>query len=213
MRLIVTRPYYDIPTKYISGWAEEIISFAQNKGINVVDLEKEKANKNDFEGRVNKLQPNLVFLNGHGGADFICGQDDRVLVKAGENHDVLKGKITYALSCESGKKLGPEVVKDEKSTYIGYSDEFVFVCDMRYKGKPLTDIKARPFMEASNLVMLSLLKGNSAKEASDKSKIKFREHVTKLSSSAADPDILQAMQFLWWNAEHQVCLGDQNAKL
>ena len=45
MRLIVTRPYYDIPTKYISGWAEEIISFAQNKGINVVDLEKEKANK------------------------------------------------------------------------------------------------------------------------------------------------------------------------
>ena len=213
MRLIVTRPYYDPATKYISSWAQEIISFAKSNGFNVVDLEKEKANRKDFESRVKKLDPNLVFLNGHGADDCVCGQDEEVLVKAGENHDVLQGKITYSVSCSSGKELGPEVVKDGKSTFIGYEKEFVLIANLRHKGKLNDDPSAKPFMESSNLVMLSLLKGNTAKESSDKSKNKFEEHVARLGSSTVDFDTIRAMQALRWNARHQVCLGNQGATL
>src|SRR3989344_6107208 len=213
MKLIVTRPYYDVAIKYISSWAEDVISFAKTKRVDVVDLDKEKANKKDFESRVKKLQPNLIFLNGHGADDCICGQDDQILVKAGDNHDILQGKITYSVSCSSGKELGPEVIKDGKSTFIGYEKEFVLLGNLRYKGKLNDDPIAKPFMESSNLVLLSLLKGNKAKESSDRSKAKFEEHVSKLSSSTADFDTLRAMQALRWNARHQVCLGNQNASL
>jgi len=66
-------------------------------------------------------------------------------------------------------------------------------------------------MESSNQVMLSLLKGNTVQDASEKSKNKFREHIRSMSSSLTDPDSLQAAQCLWWNMKHQVCLGDGNA--
>lgn len=213
MSVIITRPNYDITTRYISAWAEEVIKFAQEKSIKVTDLENTKVNKEDFESRIKKLEPKVLFLNGHGAADCIVGQDHKVIVKAGENHNVLQGKITYALSCESAKKLGKEVVKDGKSTYIGYMGDFAFVGDVRYSTRPLEDPKAKLFMEASNLVMLCLLKGNTAKQASDKSKTKFREHITKLYSSLADPDTLQAVQCLFWNMRYQVCLGQESASI
>jgi hypothetical protein len=211
MKIIVIRPSYDITTKYISAWAEEIIKFAQLRGVRVVDLFREKANRNDFESRAEKLEAKIIFLNGHGNESCVCGQDDKVLVELGDNENLLKGKITYALSCESAKKLGEGVSKYQNSVYIGYTDEFIFISDARYTGRPLKDPKAKPFMESSNQVMISLIKGNTAKESSIKSRNKFFEHFIKLSSSIADPDAIQSMHFLRWNMMHQVCLGDKNA--
>ena len=78
---------------------------------------------------------------------------------------------------------------------------------------PIDDPKARPFMEASNQVMISLLKGNKAKDASERSKSKFRDNYIRLLSSSADQDSLQAAQCLWWNMRNQVCLGDLDAEL
>jgi hypothetical protein len=213
MKLVITRPEHDITTKYISTWAKEIISFAQSKKIDVIDLVKEKANKNDFEGRLNKLQPRAIFLNGHGCEDCMFGHNDQVLIKAGDNHRLLQGKITYALSCSSGKKLGPRVVEDRNSAYIGYDDDFAFVSDYKYASRPLADPKAKPFMESSNQIMFSLLKGNTAQEAFEKSKNKFGEHLRNMSSSLTDPDSLQVAQCLWWDMKHQICLGDGDATI
>lgn len=213
MKLIVTRPQHDVTTKYLSSWAGEIIHFAKKKGIEVYDLFREKANKREFEGRVQKLKPEAVFLNGHGSDDSVTGHDNNDLVNVMENHRILNGKMTYALSCNSGKKLGAKVVEDRSATYIGYVDEFIFVGDKNYISRPLDDPKAKPFMEASNQVMLSLLKGNSGKDASERSKRRFYDHYMRLSSSNADPDSLQVAQCLWWNMRNQVCLGDVDAKL
>ena len=85
MKMIVTRPQYDVITKYLSVWAEEVINFAKEKGIEVFDLIKEKANKKDFCGRVKKLQPDMIFLNGHGDDDCVTGHDDQEIVRAGDN--------------------------------------------------------------------------------------------------------------------------------
>lgn len=213
MRLIVTRPQHDVTTKYLSSWAGEIIDFARKKGIEVCDLAREKANRAEFEGRVKKIKPEAVFLNGHGNDDCVTGHDNNPIVSIKENHNILNGKISYALSCNSGKKLGPKVVESGATAYIGYSDEFVFMGDSNYVHRPIDDPKAKPFMEASNQVMISLLKGNSAKDASERSKRKFKDNYTRFSSSNADPDSLQSAQYLWWNMRNQVCLGDTDAKL
>ncbi|NQV12732.1 MAG: hypothetical protein HQ530_00315 [Parcubacteria group bacterium] len=213
MRIIVTRPQHDVTTRYLAGWAEEIIDLARKKGVTVIDLNKDKANKDGFVGRMKKVQPELVFLNGHGGDNCVCGHDNEQLVKSGENHNVLKDKVTYALSCNSGKTLGEQVAKNRNTTYIGYKDEFIFISDDRYVTRPLEDPRAKPFRESSNQVMISLLKGKTAQEASEKSKEKFNKCRIEMLSSGSDSDSLQAAQFLWWNGRNQVCLGDTEARL
>lgn len=211
--MIVTRPQHDVTTKYLSSWAGEIIDFAKKKGVEVCDLAREKANRIEFEGRVKKIKPDIVFLNGHGSDVCVTGHDNNTIVNAEENYNILNDKITYALSCNSGKKLGLKVAESGSATYIGYSDEFIFVADNNYTYKPIDDPKAKPFMEASNQVMTSLLKGNSAKDSSERSKDKFKDYFMRLLSSNADPDALQIAQCLWWNMRNQVCLGDIDAKL
>ena len=212
MKLIVVRPEYELTTRYISAWADEVISLAKGRGVNVIDLKKSKATREELEGRLQKLQETrLVFINGHGADNCILGQDGCILLEENDNDGLLSGKITYALSCQSAKGLGEKVSKYSKTAYIGYADEFIFSLDSRYISKPLLDPKAKMFMEASNQVMKSLLKGNTAEEASAKSKSTFWSNFIKLSSSAADPDSLQAMQFLRWDMMHQVCLGDKQA--
>lgn len=213
MRLIVTRPQHDVTTNYLSSWAEEIIKLAKEKGLEIIDLTRDKANRKELESRIRKLSPELVFFNGHGNEDRIAGHDDEVLIKAEDNHDILKGKITYALACKSGKVLGPKISEGNEATYIGYSDDFIFISDNNYISKPLSDPKAKPFMESSNHVMVSLLKGHNAQDASERSKNVFKEHFAKLLSSSSDPDSSNTAKYLWWNMRNQVCLGNGEAKL
>ena len=43
--MIITRPEYDPSTRYLSAWSKEIIEAAHKKGMEVIDLHKNKANK------------------------------------------------------------------------------------------------------------------------------------------------------------------------
>lgn len=213
MKLIITRPQHDVTTSYLFDWAKEIIQLAQNKGLELIDLCKNKANRRELTSRIKKLNPKLLFFNGHGSDDNIAGHNNEILIKAEDNHQLLKGKITYALACNSGKKLGKVATSNNEATYIGYADEFIFMADNKHINKALKDPLAKPFMESSNQIMVALLKGHSAKEASERSKKLFAQSSRKLMSSSADPNELQAAQFLWWNMQNQVCLGDAEAKL
>lgn len=212
MSIIITRPEHDVTTRYLSSWGKKIIDVAKEKGLSIYDLHKEKVNQKEFTGRVSKLDPKLVLLNGHGSDDRVTGHDNKVLVKAGQNDNLLHNRITYALSCHSARVLGRKVTKKGFSTYIGYTNEFIFILSNNCFSRPLDDKRALPFMEASNQVAISLLKGHTAKESSNRSKEIFQSNYTKLLSSDTDPDSLQAAQCLWWNMKHQVCLGDKEMR-
>jgi len=84
---------------------------------------------------------------------------------------------------------------------------------LKHLSRPLNDKRAKPFMEASNHVAISLIKGHKAHEASRRSKELFKRNYQSLLSSNSDPDALQDARFLWWNMKHQVCLGDSSAFL
>jgi len=212
MKLIVTRPQHDLTTRYISSWAQEVIDLANKKRVDVIDLQKEKANKNELVGRIKKVSPSIVFLNGHGTDSSIKGHDDETLVHEGENEEVLFGRITYSLSCSSAKMLGSRVARNRNTAFIGYSDDFIFSIDKDSLLRPEADSRAKPFKESSNQIMVSLLKGHTAGEAVERSKKLFLEHHASLVASTTDQDSLMTMQCLWWNMKHQVCLGDESLK-
>ncbi len=85
--------------------------------------------------------------------------------------------------------------------------------DKDYSFKPLEDPKSKPFMEASNQLMTSLLKGSSAGDALQKSKDKFKGAYRKLLASNTDLDSLSAAQYLWWDERHLICSGDPKATI
>ena len=211
MGLLITRPEHDLTTRYLSHWSNKIIEVAVKKGVDVIDLKGRKANKKELTGRLQKLNPSLVILNGHGNQSSVTGHDNETLVKAGSNEKILSSRITYAVSCSSAKRLGTRCAKREDTTYIGYDDDFIFAIDKKRISHPLQDKRAKPFMDASNQVSISLLKGHKATDASKRSKKTFMKKYMKLLSSNSSPDDLQDARLLWWNRIHQKCLGDQNA--
>lgn len=213
MKMIVTRPDYDPATKYLSYWSRVLIDEAQQKGIDIIDLAGKKATRQDFEGRVRKLNPSLVVLNGHGNAECVTGQDAEVLVKAGDNSALLAGRLTYAVSCDSAAVLGAEVGMHSKTAYVGYEKQFAVLQSHGYFKEPSKDPLAKPFLEFSNQVVRGLLKGNTVGESVEKAKQTGRALVDSLLSSGSDSDMQAAARFLWWDIQCLVVKGDQNKRI
>lgn len=207
--MLVTRPNYDPATRYLHRWSGLLIEEAGRRNINVVDLESKKATRSQLEGRLEKMRPSMVLLNGHGGKHFIAGQDGEEIVVAGDNSSVLQGLITYAVSCNSAVVLGQEVGAYSSTTYIGYLDEFVILQSRDYLNQPVGDPLAKPFMEFSNQIVLDLLKGHTSKESVDHAKHVGIASINKLLTSASDPDSQATARYLWWDVKHLACLGDQ----
>lgn len=211
MGLLITRPEHDPGTRYLSRWSEKIIDEAVKKRVGVVDLNKTKAEQREFEGRVQKVNPKLVVLNGHGTDDMVMGHDNHPVV-LDQNHALLKRRITYAVSCCSARVLGRKVA-DEESTYIGYVEDFVFMYDPKCVGKPFKDTRAARYLEPSNHIPIAILKGHTAKEASEGAKAMLKKHIIELLAKPSDPDTIQDIKTLWWNFSHQVCLGKEDHRL
>lgn len=203
--LLITRPDYDLTTRYISIWAKKIIVLAKEKGCTVFDLDKKRANRQEFESIVKRKKPSLVFLNGHGNYNIVAGQDGEELICAGKNEKFLKSKIIYALSCRSGKILGPSSIKSGAVAYIGYDEDFIFLYNENKQARPERDKTAEMFLEPSNQVMISLLKNHKPKKARQNSKQSFARQIRKLLSSQATPLESSAVRYLIWDMQHQVC--------
>jgi hypothetical protein len=210
-KILITRPEHDPLTRHLSYWSELIINVARKKGFEVVDLHREKANQKEFAGRVKKLDPALVLLNGHGNEKQIAGHDNDVLVSEGNNDKLLKQRITYAVACESAKSLG-NACADNETTFIGYNEAFIINLDAHCLKNPLSDKRAEKFLEPSNRVAISLIKGHTCQEAHENSQQAFKNNIKSLLAGANDPDVLDDIKDLYWNMTHQVCLGNGQAR-
>lgn len=208
--LLVTRPNSDLTTRYISTWAEKIMDVAKEKGVKIFDLDKKRANRKEFESMMKKNEPTVVFFNGHGNDNVVKGQDNEELVRAGDNEKILKSKIVYALSCRSGKILGPSSVKSGADAYIGYDEDFIFLYDENKCTRPEQDKTVEIFLEPSNQVMVSLLKNHTPKEAHKNSKQSFARRIRKLLSSQSTALESSAVRYLIWDMQHQVCCEKDN---
>lgn len=211
--LLLTRPNHDLPTTYLFHWSEPVIKLAKQKRLKTTDLASKKANRADFTGRVEKTDPSFIFLNGHGGEAVVMGQDNEVLVSVGDNEDLLEGRIIFARSCSSAKKLGPRSVSAGAFAFIGYREPFAFMIDLQTSTRPLRDETARLFLEPSNQVATTLIKGHTSEEADKRAKQSFGRNIRKLLTSKTTKGDSSALRFLLWDMNHQVCLGDPDATL
>jgi hypothetical protein len=89
-RALVTIPSSDRTTRYISAWAEKTIETLKSKRLQFIVLLKERATASILESMLKKHTPSLLFLNGHGGPDLVCGHDNEVLIQSGKKEVVVK---------------------------------------------------------------------------------------------------------------------------
>lgn len=211
--LLITRPNHDITTNYLYFWSEKIIGEANSRTVKIIDLKGKRANRKEFTGVIEKVLPSLVVFNGHGDDAVISGFDNEIIIQAGDNESLLHEKITYAVSCSSAMILGQKCVGSKKTAYIGYNDDFAFIIDETKITRPLQDKTAQLFLEPSNQVAISLLKGNNAGESHKKSQKVFRQNIRRLLTSESSLENKEALPYLLWDMNHQVCLGDENAYL
>lgn len=209
--MLVTRPYHDETTHYLYHWSSLTFETARKQKINVIQLNKDRASRSLLESIIEKTDPVLIFLNGHGNADQVTGHDLEVLLDVGNNEGLLRYRITYALSCSSAKNLGPKSILAGAKSYIGYDEDFIFYYDVNSISKPLFDKTASLFLEPSTMIVNMLLKGHTTSEAHIRSKAMFLQNIQNLLNSSSAEAYL--IPWLLWDMQHQVCLGDQAAHI
>lgn len=201
--VLVTRPEYDPTTRYLSQWAGLVIDLAGKLGHKVIDLARNRATRKELESVIRKTGPGLVFANGHGDDDLVCGQDGEVLVQAGDNERMFAGRVVNVLSCRSAKKLGPSCIKVGAKAYIGYAEDFVFYRENGKLSRPLEDTTAAHFFNCSNQVASALVKGRTPQDAYLNSQASYKRTIRELITR---PDESHLLRFLIWDMQAQVCL-------
>jgi hypothetical protein len=178
---------------------------AKRRGISFIDIEKEKVEKTKVQSYIRKKSPDVIILNGHGNDDSVTGDDSKDIVSITDDLKIVKGKKIYVRSCSSGKKLGPEIIKNGGAGFVGYQDSFLFATrkDSESFHDPTTDDVAGVCLAPSNTIAEALIKGSAIREAHEKGIKASREMLDKLQISSSYNS--QFAPFLYWNMVNQVC--------
>ncbi len=208
--MLATRPEHDDVTYYLSKWSEKSIAFAKSRNFRVFDLQGSKANRKDFESYNSKNDVSFIVFNGHGNYNAVMGHKDEVLVSVGKNEYQLKSRIVYAISCASAENLGKKSVEAGAISYIGYTEDFLFIYDSNSTTRPLEDVEAKIFFEHSEVLIQSLIKGSTVAEAYEKSRQKLKDNYYSLLNSDRESNN-DAIAYLFWDLINFKALGSQSA--
>ncbi|MBU0979695.1 MAG: hypothetical protein KJ709_02730 [Nanoarchaeota archaeon] len=212
-RFLITRPKHDIITSYLHDFSSEIVRIAkETRDMHVTDLEGKMANRGNLNACLAKEHPGLVFLNGHGDRMRVAGHNNEIILDT-TNINLSKGKIIYALSCDSLEGLGPIAVEQGAKAYIGYGARFMFVHDPTRVGSPRKDKNALPFRRACAKLINSLVFGLPVSQALDLTKEEYMHSIRSYGTSEDDPygDAPLIRFALAWNLEFLSMHGDPAA--
>ncbi len=101
---------------------------------------------------------------------------------------------------------------DKEGCFIGYKLPFMFYIDDRWRSNPHKDNVAPLFLEPSNLIPISLIKGNTTFHASENSKKQILKTIKKVLETGSGEAFLFAEK-LWNNYTGQVLIGNGSATL
>ena len=207
--ILITMPTYDEATNYSSYYAGLIAREAETKGITVVSLKRPRLTQKIFSEIIQNQNPSFIFFNAHGNEKIIYGDNDEILIEEGKNHSLLNSKLIFARACCAAASLGRAI---KGGCFIGYSVNFGFWIDERWSTKPSNDNTARLFFEPSNLIVSSLLKGNTAEDAVKKSAELSKKNILKLMKEQKEPGATASVVLLWNNMRGTEICGNKDMK-
>lgn len=211
--LLVTRPIHDSATNYLYHWSLVVIDEAKRKQVPVYDVKGEKATRATFISYLRSKHPGFLFLNGHGDAACVTGHNNEVLLDDSVEQGLVFGSIIYARSCDSGRLLGHKLIQRGVAAFIGYARKFLVGTTRSKVTKPLEDRLAKLFLEPSNLIPTTILKGHTVLDAHERAKQEMIKNFRKMISSVSTFEEQYAARWLWSDIRSQVLLGDEKTSL
>jgi len=211
--LIITCPRCDNATEYLTYYSKSIVEEAEKRSIKFKEIHNKVLDMTNFSEIVTTLDYQMIVFNGHGSKDSIFGYKDNIIIQVGKNEDIIRERIIYARACNAAVVLGVECMKNTKNgCFIGYSIPFVFFMDESWISNPHNDNVAKLFLIPSNMIPLSLIKGNPTIEAHENSKKQILKNINRVLRDKDKESFLVA-EALWNNYIGQTIIGNNSAKL
>lgn len=198
-------------TSYGFAWLGEVVKAAVGLGHTVLDLAGERATKEALLSALKDFNPDLVVACSHGSPTLFTAQGGEIAFAKCYNDEFMSGKQAYFVSCLVGQSLLPSMVEKDARTVAGYTSEFVWVINSKYKDKPLEDPYAYPFMRAVVEPCRRLLAGASWREWYDYTVSLFNKGVSEWFESA-DPNAPQIVASLEHDRDSLVVYGETEVK-
>lgn len=187
MKAILVRPNFDDATSYTFSFAEEILKWCRQAGIDVVELARGEAVRGKVEEQMRKGTDLFIFYD-HGDEDALIGQDEKPVIDLNNCH-WLADKETYTLACLSAQKLGAEIWR-RGGKYWGYTEVVGFTTDA-----------LKEFQKSFNCGFLYMfIEGASHEDAIDEA----RETFDRLASELVSQGKLMAAIYMKKNRESLV---------
>lgn len=209
--MIVIRTNHDIATSYLFAYSEELIKEAEKKWFKAAKIEDDEISESTLRGRIKNRKPKFIFFNCHGSDSSLFDNHGKEFINI-HSADVFKETVTYTIACNCLVKLGTSAINKGCYAFIGYKKPFWIARDHKYESTPLKDRIAMPIIECSNIIVKSLIKGNTVEESVKKSHEKAVDDILKLIYSK-EPLAPASLQALVYNDEALSFTGDASARI
>lgn len=192
---------FDLPTRSASGFLLRNVA----PRLEPIHLYAVMVRRGPFV--LSAPQSDIIIGVGHGDANGFSGQNETSILEIGEyNPREVKGKIVKLLSCQTGVALGPDLVRNGAEAFLGYTDDYIWVCDADLASQPWADEMAAtslmPVVDSIN----ALLDGKTCQEALEIELNGYREN----AEIEKDELVKSCIEF---NRQNAVLLGDGTAKI
>ncbi|MFH0961406.1 MAG: hypothetical protein V1820_01855 [archaeon] len=178
-RVLVVRPDDKDELNYLSQWSSEILEFAKGNGIDIDDLGFKESAKERFKASLAR-SPGLIVFNCHGTPTSILGKAEEELINV-KTSDDLKSTIIFARVCFVGQAFEENPTKTK--AFLGFTSVFGFPMDPGLGFTPTEDPQAMPFMNITNRIAVSLLKGNTVGDVYQSAIKAFESAIIKAEGS------------------------------
>lgn len=161
--------------EYSAKVIHELIAQNRSAGQNIVELIGEDANPAKIKETLSSLNPIVVSGVGHGSYVAYTVECTTMFMQKGDsNVPLMAGRVVHLNSCQTGGQLGPALVENGATAYVGSRESFWF-----YVGDAPNSSRAvrSPFL-AEWQFDVSLLKGKTVAQAHSDMMQKYEEELT-----------------------------------
>ncbi len=147
-------------------------------------------------------QSDLIVATGHGDPDELKG----IWKVGGIDRNQVNDKVIELISCNCGKELGPELVKQGAKAVIGFDDDLNWIVCSDNWSDPWNDKYTREALQPIVDGLNNLLDGRTIYES-------YLIQKNGLLKNAANSDFELSRSCLEFDAAHIVLLGDGNTTI
>jgi hypothetical protein len=165
-----------------------VYPYLSAKGFNIVKLQGALARRMYVAPAVKQTGVEYITGVGHGAYDTYTGNAYEPIFQVGHYDPAEpKGKIVHLLSCETGRDLGPDFVKNGCLAYFGYDENFSFVPD-----------DSALFFACDSEIDLGFADGQAAEDVYARTMKKFNDQIASLKAAGK----LYSASLMQFNRDH-----------